>query len=144
MATTYDEIRDLFLSKMSDQDLIALDEINLNEIFDQYLKSAIPKFRYCRKNLNNRDDSLRVFNETLSESEKDILSSLCVVAWLDMQIRNKEAFRNVLTTKDFNIHSPANLLKELNAIRDAVHSDVNSQINFYLFDTKSSETGDEI
>ena len=87
---------------------------------------------------------MRVFNETLSESEKDILSSLCVVAWLDMQIRNKEAFRNVLTTKDFNFHSPANLLKELNATRDAVYSDVNSQINFYLFDPKSSETGDEI
>ena len=120
MATTYDEIRDLFLSKMTDNDLISLNETDLNNIFDQFLKSAISKFRYCRKDLNNRDNEARIFNETLSETEKDILSSLCVLSWLDMQIRNKEAFRNVLTTKDFNIHSPANLLKELRETRNSV------------------------
>lgn len=139
MATPYDEIRDRFLAKIMDYDFIELDEEEINQMFDKYLINAIPKFRYCRKNLGDRDSDERVFNETLSDSERDILSSLCVLEWVGMQIENKTNFQKFLTTKDFYIHSPANQLKEMRAVKEDLYYRVNTQINFYRFDEKSSE-----
>jgi hypothetical protein len=141
MSTSFDEIRDLFLSKIIDYDFASLDETDINSIFDKYLISAIPKFRYCRKNLYDRDNMTRVFNEALSDTEKDILSTLCVIQWMETQINNIEEFRNHLSTKDFNIFSPANHLKEIRSTKKELENKVDSQMNYYLFDIKSSEVG---
>lgn len=138
MATPFDEIRDRFLSKIMDYDFISLEEEEINQLFDKYLLNAIPKFRYCRKDLSDRDEDERVFNTTLDDSEKDILSSLCVLEWLNMQVENKVNFQKYLSTKDFNIHSPAAHLKEMRFARDDVYHRVNTQINFYRFDMRGS------
>lgn len=139
MATSYDEIKNRFLSKIIDYEYLKLETDDQDQLFDMYLLNAIPKFRYCRKNLRDRDETTRVFNETLSDVEQDILSSLCVAEWMGMQTENKENFEKYLTTKDFQIHSPANQLKEIRATRDSLWYRVNTQINFYRFDIKSSE-----
>lgn len=139
MATSYDEIKNRFLSKIIDYEYLKLETDDQDQLFDMYLLNAIPKFRYCRKNLRDRDETTRVFNETLSDVEQDILSSLCVAEWMGMQTENKENFEKYLTTKDFQIHSPANQLKEIRATRDSLWYKVNTQINFYRFDIKSSE-----
>lgn len=139
MATSYDDIRDRFLAKIVDYDFLELDEDEISQMFDQYLMNAIPKFRYCRKNLGDRDSNSRVFNETLSDVEQDILSSLCVLEWVGMQVENKTNFQKYLTTKDFYIHSPANQLKEMRTVRENLYYRVNTQINFYRFDEQSSE-----
>jgi hypothetical protein len=139
VATSYDEIKNRFLSKIIDYEYLKLETDDQDQLFDMYLLNAIPKFRYCRKNLRDRDETTRVFNETLSDVEQDILSSLCVAEWMGMQTENKENFEKYLTTKDFQIHSPANQLKEIRATRDSLWYRVNTQINFYRFDIKSSE-----
>ncbi|MCI1763641.1 hypothetical protein [Heyndrickxia oleronia] len=139
MATSFDEIKNRFLSKIIDYDYLGLDVHDQDQMFDTYLINAIPKFRYCRKNLRDRDMETRTFNEALSDAEQDILSSLCVAEWMGMQTESKENFEKYLTTKDFQIHSPANQLKEIRATRDSIWYRVNTQINFYRFDIKSSE-----
>lgn len=139
MSTSYDEIRDRFLGKIVDYDFVELDENEINKLFDTYLKNAIPKFRYCRKNLRDRDDTSRSFDEALSDMEQDILSSLCVVEWMGMQIDNKKQYAKYLTTKDFYIHSPAHQLKEMSKTRDDMYYRVNTLINYYRFDEDSSE-----
>ncbi|MFL1672456.1 hypothetical protein [Paenibacillus dendritiformis] len=139
MATSFDEIKNRFLSKIIDYNFLKLETNDQEQLFDMYLLNAIPKFRYCRKNLRDRDESIRVFNETLSDIEQDILSSLCVAEWMGMHTENAGNFEKYLTTKDFQIHSPANQLKEIRATRDNLWYKVNTQINFYRFDIKSSE-----
>lgn len=139
MGTSYDEIRDRFLIKIIDYDFMELDENELNEMFDIFLKNAIPKFRYCRKNLKDRDEITRKFNEVLSDMEQDILSSLCVLEWMEMQVNNKMNYEKFLSTKDFHIHSPATHLREINKTKDNMHYRINSLINYYRFDESASE-----
>jgi hypothetical protein len=133
VATTYDTIRDLFLSKITDYDLNSLPEPDINNIFDKYLIASIPKFRHCVQNLDDRDDSARTFNITLTIDEQEILATLCAIEWLNPKILRDQELKNILGNKDFQIYSPSALLKEKVALRTQLVNDVNQLITFYHY-----------
>lgn len=138
--TTYDEIYDLFLSKIEDYEI--LDTINkireefasdenqiqqvLRELFFIYLKSSINKFTDCTQDLNDRSDTDFQFNITLTGLEIEILATLMVVEYLSPKVIRSENLESYLGSKDFRQYSPANQLKETRTLRESVRSEANS------------------
>ncbi|WP_409971652.1 hypothetical protein [Bacillus sp. Bva_UNVM-123] len=134
--TTYDNVYELFLSKVEDFELQKKLELELNfanEVMFDFLKSAIPKFTYSVKDLSNRDDILLQFNFILSEIEKEILATLMVVEYLSPKILRDEFLESRLGSKDYREFSPANQLKELKDLRKIFKDEANLLMIEYYY-----------
>jgi hypothetical protein len=115
MSTPYSEVFELFLFNI--QDYLIDDMYNTSvddfEVYStNFLLKAIPAFSNCQKDLEDRDDTARIFNVTLTLTEKNILANLMTLSWLVKEVNNILEMRNFLISGDFKAFSAANNLKE--------------------------------
>jgi hypothetical protein len=115
--TSYSQIYEVFLNKISDYDFLNLEESEVNSIMYNYLRSAIVWFSSCRQDLSDRDDTLKQFNIDLTDEEIEILSTLMIPEWLKPRINTTENIKQHMSTKDFQMFSQANHLKELKDLK---------------------------
>lgn len=135
MATTFDSIYDRFLSKINDYELAELVDGDLETQLLKYLKGAISDFKYCVKDLSDRNEETAEFSVTLTDTEQEILAKFMLVHWINPYVFRQENLRNALSSKDFNIYSPANLLDKLIDTRKEVVNDANSDMVHYYYAT---------
>jgi hypothetical protein len=78
MSTPYSEIFNLFLFNIQDYNIDNMYESSTDD-FETYslnfLLKAISNFNNCQQDLSNRNDTTRVFNVTLTLTEKNILAN---------------------------------------------------------------------
>lgn len=131
MNTTFEEIFDSFKSKVIDYDFLNLTEEDENEIMQQRLKAALPKFKSKKRDII-ADFTMEEFNRELSLEEIDALSYWLIYEWLTPRINNIELVSHRLNTREFQGYSEANHLKELKSIRDTARGEAHywsNQIN---------------
>lgn len=131
MPTSFQEVYALFLDNINDLGLISYnDEIN-EELLESYLQKAIIQFApYCNK-LDHIDLVHKKFNQDLTKQEVNILAEYMVLSWLRPYVNNSENLKSVLSTADYSIYSPANMLKQLSDYYAASLSNVTSLRNEY-------------
>lgn len=141
--TPYQVLLDSVLSKIKDYDFLNLSEQQVYGILSDYIRPAIVRFRSCKQNLKERDDFLQCFNCELTDEEIEILSDFMVIEYLDSNyIRVPAAMKQVLSNKDFNTYSPANLLEKVTAVRNRYMAEAKQLMRDYsycgsiLFDTR--------
>lgn len=132
--TLYSEVFTLFINKITDHNLIQLEEDKVEEICCMYLKSAITKFKKCKTDLSKRDDSAKVFLNTLRDAEQEILANLLIVEWLTPKIQNTTNLKQYMGDTDFKFFSQANHLDALNRIRTTAKEEADGLIQEYLWD----------
>ena len=136
MATPYNEIHARAIAKFSDYDILNFDVSAREMIMRDYLISAQVEFqRMCKVDLSDKDDILAQYNETLDDEIIEILATGVAYYWLYPKVLNTENLYNVLNTKDFTTYSPANLLKELQNLRDVLWKDFNRKMVLYTYRT---------
>lgn len=135
MATTYDNVYDRFLSKITDYELAALIDTDLENQLLKYLKSAITDFKYCTKDLTDRNDSSQTFNIDLTETEQEILAKFMLVHWINPNILRLENIRDHVGSKDFSVFSPGNFLDKLKSLKTDLYNEAVSDMNFYYYAT---------
>jgi hypothetical protein len=135
MSTQYSDVYDRFLSKITDYDLANLTDQELKNTLLKYLKSAVANFKYCTKDLKDRDDTLQVFNIDLDEIEQEIIAKLMVIEWVNPYINSQENIRQVLGSRDYKIYSPANMLDKLLELKKTMQDEVQSDLTFYYYAT---------
>jgi len=132
--TEYKEIFDYFKDKITDYDLPLYDEITQNEIMLSFMKTACSKFkRICKVDLSDRDDIAMHFNNVLDDEIKDIITEWMVEGWVKQFLNNSENLRNKLSTKDFSVFSPANLLDKIKDTYELSRKRAKSTMNEYSF-----------
>lgn len=132
--TNYDDIYDVFFDKSREYDIYELSEETSKEILYGYLKGAIAKFsRVCVSDLSDRDEDEECFNSDLSEIEVDILGETMVLMALKPKLNNSDLFKNGLSSKDYTLFSPANLLNAIQNSYDRCQKEVRSMMNEYSF-----------
>ena len=130
MGTPYTVLYESVLSKIKDYDFINLSETDIYEVLSDYIRPAIVSFRICKIDLSNRNED--GFNETLNDTEIEILSNYMVINYLDSNyIRVPLALKQTLLSKDFNAFSPANQLNAVMAVRDKYLSDNETLLSRY-------------
>jgi hypothetical protein len=135
LSTQYSLIYDRFLSKITDYDLANLTDQELESTLLKYLRNAVANFKYCTKDLKDRDDALQMFNIDLNEFEQEIIAKLMVIEWVNPYINSQENIRQVLGSNDYKIYSPANLLDKLLSLRKAMQNEVQNDLTFYYYAT---------
>ena len=132
--TSYLEIIEVFLNKITDMDLPRFDDLIRESIIIGYMKSACTKFaKVCEVDLYNRNDVEKCFNSVLDDEIIDIITENMLVEWLKPKVLFTDNLSNVLNTKDFSMYSPANMLKELRETLTYLKKSARGLINNYSF-----------
>lgn len=114
--TPYSDINDRFLIQINDYNLTSIyttdvlnDTANLDIYLMGFMLLAIPEFD-CNQDLSLRDDTTKIFTETLSDVNIKILSKLMVKEWLSREVKNLLQMRLHVQDVDFKTFAEANNL----------------------------------
>lgn len=143
MSTPYSEIFNLFLFNIQDFNIDDMYESSVTD-FETYvtnfLLKAISDFNNCQQDLSNRNDTTRVFNITLTLTEKNILANYMTLHWLQKEINSILEMRNYLVSGDYKAFSAANNLKEKRNWYQTLLSDMDLQKRQYGYDNNNWDT----
>lgn len=158
MSTPYTDILDRAIFRFADLKLARMNEIDQYFILQKYLESAVSDFQNkCAVDLTQRienqqvdaisdsisDDAIigssthsptRGFVEDLDSEVQEILALGVSYYWLSAQVLNSELLKNKLSTKDYQYFSPANLMREIQTLRDSVRKEYRNRIVRYTYD----------
>lgn len=141
MSLSYDVFTTAFLSKITEYDLLTLDDNSRHEVVDGYMHKSLNNGTFkkvCKYNFSAiKDDNNRVFDieipDDILDEIVDIVSEGMVTYWLKPYVNKQEILENVLNTKDFTTYSPAELLLRVgNAYKDT-HKQYMNMIREYSY-----------
>lgn len=133
MSTSYETIYNAFLGKITDFDLPLMDDDELEGYCYDILSSALVKIKSFDHDLADRDEDTKVFNEDLSDLEKEVLSCQMVVEWVDRKINTTQLLHMYVGTKDESMASQANHMKALIELKDKHRSVVNTLMRDFKY-----------
>ena len=136
MNTSYETVFNEFKDKITDPDLITFAESLQTEMLVAYMNKAISRCGRVTNmvvDLSLRDDELMEFSVEIPYEVMDIITEWMTVFWLQPYVNNLENLRNNLSTKDFSVFSPANLLEKVGNRYDTARKQARSLINEYSY-----------
>ena len=111
--TSFDDIYDAFLGKMTEDEWEAWTEEEMAVDFRNLLEAAIPWFKFPRVSLERTNEG---FVEDLKNEEIQILASFMKCEWLNRTILTWENVKPLYEERDF---SQANLLAKFQSMLEA-------------------------
>lgn len=134
MATSYTVIIERFLSTVSEYMFLDMLKEDRYAILVPYLIGASTQFNSaCVFDLEDRDEDLQQFNADLTDEEIDILVDLMRVEWMKHKLYNSEKLRNGMSTKDYTVFSPANLLNEIRTTYQDARESATNRLYGYTY-----------
>lgn len=139
MSIPYDVFTMAFLSKVSEYELFRLADDERITIVDDYMKKAIAAFRpMCLYDLSTTgDDEQRLFDVDIDDGDideiVDIVSEGMLVQWMKPYVYRQENLENALSTRDFSVFSPAELLLRISGAYDTVRKNFVQMMREYSF-----------
>ena len=111
MGTTFDEIYNCFLGKITDDMYMEWTPEDTQNDLRNILMDAIPGFEFPRFSLYDYNDN--AYNVQLTSEEINILALLMYNTWLQRQVASIENTRMKYSGSDFKMTSQANHLDKL-------------------------------
>lgn len=138
MSLSYDVFTEGFLSKITEFELLALEEGRRTEVVDGYMKRSIAGFkRICKYDLTAWDDVTRTIDVEIPDEDideiVDIVSEGMVVQWLKPYLYRQEILENALSTRDYAVFSPAELLMRVGNAYQKAQTDYTQMMREYSF-----------
>ena len=139
--TTFEEVFSRFRSRIRNYDFLEFDDFTILQYQYSLLIQSIFDFSdICKTDIENYDSELMVFNQKLTGNEINILSLGMMVHFLEPYVYNTDALQNAISTKDFSVYSPANLLEKMTELLKETKKELKKEINLYSF--KNGEISD--
>lgn len=114
MGTPYEKIYENLLPKFRSYEIPLMTTEEVKDYLHDYLIPATTRFHVCRKDLNDRDDNLQMFNVDLSDIEIEILSNYLLLEYIDSNyVRTPTLLKVSLPSTDFKAFSSANHIEKL-------------------------------
>lgn len=139
MSIPYDAFTNAFLNKISEFEMLKLDDNIRTEIVDGFRKRAVSAFKKnCRVDLfTTADDEERVYQVDVNDEDLDelvdIISEGMVVQWLKPFVYQQDLLQNLLNTRDYTLYSPAELLKRVGDAYKGAQKDYTQMIREYSY-----------
>ena len=137
MATPYETIYKRFLQKITDFNLIELDDFTLDEMLNGWLKSAIVRTRACDSDLSKRDDDIQEFEDDLSDVEIELLALGMTRSWLDQYLNSTELVLQFVSGKEEKYYSQAAHIKELRDLRSDITLEMQKLHSYHTYTNNS-------
>lgn len=133
MGTPYSQIYNAYFLRVKDDVYDKMDAEELEAELQQLLEAALPRFHYCKINLEERNED--GFIVTLTPMEIQIIALLMNIVWAESEISSIEVTRQVFRDHDFNLTSQASHLRALIALRSELDRVVNELLQKYYMTT---------
>ena len=125
--TLFSDVYDKFVTMFKDASLSNLTQPTLEELFDYWRShSDSIHVKEIRKDLQDIDEGLKQYNETLTSEEQWLVAYGMRLNWLDWKIHDERALKVSISDRDYSITSRANMLRALNEMK------VHTQDDLYL------------
>ena len=119
MATPYEKVYNRFGQKITDFNLVEIDDYSLDQMLLGWLNTAIVNAR-TSTDLFDRADENEVFNNDLSGLDIELLAMGMTLAWLDQYLNSTENVLQFIGGKEEKYYSQANHIAELRALREDI------------------------
>jgi hypothetical protein len=124
--TTFDDVYSIYIGRIEDFNLVGeenggLSLADIQEDLDNKLKVALGRFDNLIE--TTADFTTKQFNRELTFMEKDILALWMVSEWIKPKVLTEQKISDTLNAKDYENHSPANLLEKLINLKKEVDSE---------------------
>lgn len=134
MATLFEEVYNIFLMKVTDYSFLKTTEMELEDDFQKYLRSACVNFRQCETDLFRNFNTVdKQFDVDLNQYEIEILATLMVIEYLTPHIVSTENLKQLIGNREFKFYSQANLLSELQKLRKMFRLEATQLIGEYTY-----------
>lgn len=139
MSIPYDWFTAAFLNKVSEYELLRLSDDERTAVVDDYMKKAIAAFRpMCQYDFSaTADDEKRAFDVEVDDSDLDeivdIVSEGMLVNWMKPYVYRQENLENALSTRDYSVFSPAELLNRISGAYDTVRKNFIQMMREYSY-----------
>ena len=137
MATSYEIVYNRFIQKITDFNILDLDDYSLDNMLDGWLRSAIVRTRKCEHDLSQRDDEAQEFAEDLSDLEIELLALGMVDSWVTPMINSTELTLQFLGGKEEKFYSQSQHLAVLQDIKKDNSLEMNRLHNYYTYTNNS-------
>lgn len=97
---------------------LSLTDEELEDIFSSYLGYACVHFSECEQDLEDRDDDLKVFNITLTNTEQWVLAHAMIICYLKPQLNYEDQMSIKISDRDHTVGSVANHIDKLIKLYD--------------------------
>ena len=139
MSVSYEVFIGSFLSKITERDLLALEEEDRDSTVIGYMKRAINGFKKaCSYDFSTTaNDEEKVFTVEVPDEDideiADIISEGMIVQWLKPYMYRQELLENAINTRDFTTYSPAELLMRVGNAYEKAQKDYTQMIREYSY-----------
>lgn len=137
MATPYEKIYDRFSQKITDFNLIEIDDYSLEEMLHGWLSTAIVKMRKCQHDLSQRDEELQIFKEDLSDLEIELLAMGMLDAWVSQYLNSTENVLQFIGGKEEKFYSQSSHIAEIRSMKEENLREMNRLHNYYTYTNNS-------
>ena len=137
MATPYEKVYNRFLSRITDFNLVEVDDYSFDEMMNGWLNSAVIRVRKCQHDLSKRDDELQEFEEDLSDLEIELLALGMVDAWVTPMLNSTELTLQFIGGKEEKYYSQSQMLSELRNLKKENSLEMNRLHNYYTYTNNS-------
>lgn len=131
MSTPYSKINDMFLSDISDDTFLDYTDDEREDILDSLRIKAITRFKACKQDLSDRDETAKVFNQDLSDEVCLIIATIMRKFWLNDKVYNLELLKQRMSTKDWRLTSQAEHLLRLTILNQELEKEISRMIVSY-------------
>ena len=131
--TTYQSLYAAVLGKLPEEYKLAqMSDEQIAWTLRHTLEPAIVSFHICKQDLEDRDEENARFNIKLTTEEFAILVNYMTINYIDSNyIRVPTALELSLTSKDFNVFSPARHLEAVKALREMFVDETEAMVMKY-------------
>ena len=141
MAVPYDMFTIIFLRKISEYEFVNMELEERQAIVDGYMKSSLSSSTFQKvidyDFAGTADDVSRSFDLDVDEHELydivDIASEGMIIQWLKPFVYNQDNLSNVLSTRDYSIYSPAELLYRIGNAYDTAQKNYTQMLREYSY-----------
>lgn len=137
MATPYEKIYDRFVQKITDFNLVEVDDYSFNKMLNGWLDSAVIRVRKCQHDLSKRDDEIQEFEEDLSDLEVELLALGMVDAWVSPMLNSTELTLQFIGGKEEKYYSQSQMLAELRNLKRENTLEMNRLHNYHTYTNNS-------
>jgi hypothetical protein len=135
MATTLDEINDLFLSLIQDNRVTEIYQTSgsyaLNLYLEPYLLYSIDDFSPVCTQVLTYDTATQTFSLDLTQTHKNILAQIMVKYWLQREIQDLLQMRLKLQDRDFKHYSEAQNLQAKKDLYNQKQEEISAILSKY-------------
>ena len=137
MATPYENIYERFLSKITDFNLVEMDDYSFDKMMLGWLNSSIARMRKCKSDLSLRDNEMQEFTEDLSDLEIELLALGMVDAWVTPMLNSTELTLQFIGGKEEKYYSQSQQLAELRNLKKENSLEMNRLHNYFTYTNNS-------